>query len=609
MRRFAFIMVFALLAAGASYGQSEEPTSPFQGQPVVPLVDDLDMRLSMARKLMSTMRFQEAADVLELVYERKPDDVLIQNLLRTCYEQLGRYDRSEELLRKALERNPDAFGYRLSLAEALAHQGKRAEAAEAYRQAAANTSQADPSRRQLIVRSMLGGGLDSLALDYIDDVRASQGDSLAFAIERGGIFERRRQYEAAAREYLPLLQNDTTPSAGEAERKLLDLLDYPESSALVEEVLQKKVDSAEDLRAMRLLADYYVKVDRFADAFGYTLKLDSLQERSGLSVMIYVRRCAERHAWVQADSAAAYLLSHYPNSQYETEASFERAQALAELGRPQEAIQVYRDLAAGSPVPQIQNDATYGIATIFYNNLAEYDSALVYYETVVAASSRGRSFLNARLAIPRCQLKAGSLAKATVTLDELMAQRLPDDGREEAQFLHALALFYGHRFDSTKTELHKLMVDFPQGFYVNDALDLLVILGRVEQGEQLLGDYADASYLSFQGKNDAAWTGFEKVADATDRSLADLALHDLTELALNRADTAAALAAVDRLDQECPDSYYRPLGLKIKADILAGRDWPQARQLYRYLLENCQEYPFAAEVREKLRAMDTPPIG
>jgi len=610
MNRFVVLLALSLTLGGPVFAQSDEPTSPFEGLPPIPLVDDIEQKLTLARKMMSVSRFQEAGDLLEILYEKRPDDPLIQNLLRNCYDQLGRYDRSEELLRRALEKSPESFGYQMSLAEVLARQGKRDEAAEVYSRASRNMPPADLSRHQLIVRSMLDSGLDSLALGYIDQTRPILGDSLAFRMERGGILERRRQYEAAAWEYLPLLQNDTTPQAGEAERKLLGLLDYPESSARVEKILVARADSSAGLRAMRLLADYYLKTNRFVDAFDYTLRLDSLEERSGWSVMVYIRRCAERRAWIQADSAAAYMLANYPNSQYETEAAFERARALAELGRPYEAIGVYRELASRSPVPQIRNDAMYGVGTVFYNNLAAYDSALYYYDNVVKTAPRGRSYVAARLAIPRCLLKAGHLARAAEALDELTGQRLPDEGREEVEYLQGLLSFFGHRYDSAGIKLHKLMVDFPRGFYVNDALELLVILGRAGEAEELLGQYADASYLFFRGKSEEARIGLQQVADASDRSLADLALHDLTELAISRADTTAALQAIDRLDQEYPESYYRPLGLKIKADILASTDLPKARQLYRYLLENCQEYPFAAEVREKLRAIETgPPVG
>ena len=79
-----------------------------------------------------------------------------------------------------------------------------------------------------------------------------------------------------------------------------------------------------------------------------------------------------------------------------------------------------------------------------------------------------------------------------------------------------------------------------------------------------------------------------------------------------RADTGAALVALERLATEYPDSYYRPLGIKLKADLLAGsgNDLKQAAELYRYLLENCSEYPFTREVREKLRDLDTRlPVG
>jgi hypothetical protein len=94
--------------------------------------------------------------------------------------------------------------------------------------------------------------------------------------------------------------------------------------------------------------------------------------------------------------------------------------------------------------------------------------------------------------------------------------------------------------------------------------------------------------------------------------LGDLALYEVVEMELKRADTSAALAAIERLVQEYPDSYYRPLGIKLKADLLAGSgdNVSQATELYRFLLENCSEYPFTREVREKLKELDARrPVG
>jgi len=80
----------------------------------------------------------------------------------------------------------------------------------------------------------------------------------------------------------------------------------------------------------------------------------------------------------------------------------------------------------------------------------------------------------------------------------------------------------------------------------------------------------------------------------------------LAELGLKRGDSAEALETINRLVDEFPGSYYSPYGMKTKADMLSetitGRE--EAKQIDRTLLKSFQDYPFATEVRERLRRLE-----
>jgi len=612
MRRSLLWAVLALILVGlySPFGVAQDEPSPFEGKKVMPLVSDADQKLKAARKLIQTERYQEAADLLESLYEADPENPLLQNLLMTCYDQLRRDDRTEEIVRRFLERDPGSFGYRMRLAELLARQGRRDEALEEYRQAASLIPPADLGRHLLVVQSLMDSGMDDDALAYVDQARRALGDSLAFALERGSLLERHRRYSEATREYLPLLQQDTTPEAGVAEKRLMALLEYGESSTLVEPALAAIAgNSAAGLRTMRLLADYYLKAGRFREAFAYTLRQDSLQERSGLPLMVYIRSCRERRAWGEVAAAATYVLERYPGSKFETDASLECAAALAQLGRAHEAIEVYRRLHDNSPHPQLKTDALFGIGAVYYNNLGDIDSALVYFDSIVSAYPRGRNYLGARLIRPRCYLRQGRLDKARSDLTDVASGRLYDEAREEVGYFLGLTDFFARRYDSAQALFRKLTVDFPKGLYVNDALEMLMLFGRASGSTAVLDDYSSAALMKFRGRLDSARQMLVAVTENDDKALADVALFELAELELQRSDTTAALDVIDRLDQRYAESYYRPLALRMKADLLASRPTglDEARRIYRYLLENCSEYPFAGEVRERLRRLETPP--
>jgi hypothetical protein len=72
-------------------------------------------------------------------------------------------------------------------------------------------------------------------------------------------------------------------------------------------------------------------------------------------------------------------------------------------------------------------------------------------------------------------------------------------------------------------------------------------------------------------------------------------------------DSTSALESIDRLDSAFVDSYYRPYGLKLKADMLAGKaeTLDAAKAIYRQLLEQFPNYPFASDIRKRLKQFET----
>jgi tetratricopeptide (TPR) repeat protein len=459
---------------------------------------------------------------------------------------------------------------------------------------------------------MITSGLDKPVFERIDRARERFGNPLLFAIERGSILERQQNYRGAVLEYLPPLLQDTTDDANRAERKLLALLDFETSSAEVERLLKNVADSVSGYRAMRLLTEHYLKAERFDDAFAYALRQDSLEGRSGVPLLTLARRCGERHLWPQVVKMTDFILQKYPDSRYQTEVSFTRAQALAELGRADEAVLVYQRLAEQTDDLQVRTDAIYGLGVLYSEYLGDCERALIYYDSVLNNFPRGRGYLMSWKAKSLCHIRLGHLDQARTLVDQLLQSRLPDDFREEVAFFQGLAEFFDQKYDTAQFMFRKLTVDFPNGFYVNDALRLVLALDDGKALGSTLDDFSAARYAQFRGENDSALVRLYAIADAKPPALGDLALYEVIEMELKRTDTSAALAAIERLVQEYPDSYYRPLGIKIKADLLAGSgdNVSQATELYRFLLENCSEYPFTREVREKLKELDARrPVG
>jgi hypothetical protein len=170
----------------------------------------------------------------------------------------------------------------------------------------------------------------------------------------------------------------------------------------------------------------------------------------------------------------------------------------------------------------------------------------------------------------------------------------------------ALLEFFEKKFDSTKTALRKLMVDHPRGFYVNDAVQLLMVLEEAAGASELLYDYSNALLFGQRRMPDSVEAKLLLIVHSWNKALADVALYKLTLLSIERADSAKAVEYVDQLAAEFPESYYLPYGLKTKADVFMTRadGVQEAKTIYHDLLERYPNYPFISEVREKMRQLE-----
>jgi len=597
------VLVLSMPAGLAEIAQ--KPKEPNLQLSVASPGSEEDQKIRLARKLIREKNYQAASALLETVYEQEKDKPVVLNLLLDCYNYMGYFVKSEMLTRHLVESFPQNYSCRVRLAEVLARQGKIDEAKAAYDKTISLLPDVGLGAYQIVLRSMVSYGFDSLALDLIDTVRERSADTSLFALERGKILEEREEYRPAALEFFVLL-NDTGRVASEAEKRLLALFDYPQSSAEVEKTLLEQVTKTVNFRAAKILSSFYLKAGQFERAFDFAVLQDSLGGQTGNSLMLFMRSCRERKLYTQLTRMAEYILSRYRNRPVIGDTYFLYADALVQLGRFDEAIATYDSIVAVFPRPQDKADALFQIGSIYLNNLNDCSRALTVFDSVVTHYRAGRGYLNARLARPYCYLREGRLDKARTGFENILNSRLNEDMKEEVEYNLALIFFFDRKFDSSQVALRKLMVDYPRGFYINDALLLLVLVGEADGASSLLNDFSDALLFEQMRLPDSTTARLLLIAQDPNQALADVALYKLATLSVDRSDSTKAIEYIDRLAANFPESYYLPYGLKTKADIYVSRldGIEQAKSIYRHLLEKYPNYPFTSEVRKKMRQLE-----
>ena len=170
-------------------------------------------------------------------------------------------------------------------------------------------------------------------------------------------------------------------------------------------------------------------------------------------------------------------------------------------------------------------------------------------------------------------------------------------------YLARLSLFEA-LLDSAGSQFKRLISRYPRGLYVNDALSAMMVLQQgAESDPELLNLYVQAEYFKERRLQDSLIQTLMLLAEHQDTTLADVALLELGNIYLEREDTLLSLEYLNAVGERFPESYFAPYASKLTGDIyfsgLAKKT--EALAIYRALLKNYGAYPFAAELRQKLK--------
>lgn len=601
------LVVAVALTTSTSHAQKPTPQqreevelmNPFKG------MDQTQQKLQTVRSLMRQRDYQNAAALLETLWADNPDDVSVYNLLKSCYNQLKLHEKMLGIVEPRVEAHPDNYAWRIDLAQTLVHLHQHERARREYAKAVALAPTERESARAL--EGMSGAGFDSTALHLIDSLVPGVDNPGPILFQRGRVLEKQKQFGPAAIEYFSLLA-DTTRLGADAEKRLLDLLKFEESSAIVEDHLMGLADTVSNARALRLLSEHYLSSGNPDRGFELAIRRDSLEGGQARALLHYMITCRERKMYEPAARMGRYILDNYDTTPALSQTWFTLGEVLTALGQYDEAQAVYDTAFAGLPRSRDRSEALVRIGRLWLDYRYEPARALTYFDSVVQHYRSGIGYLEALRLRPLSHLRLGDLDRADELFDELNEKQLNELAHEEINYHQGLIHFYRKEYDSAKADFKALMVRYSDGFYINDALKLQMIMDRAQGSDEALYDYSNALLFEQQRMYDSMAVALEKIVAAPSSVLADLALYRLSDLAMNQADTVAALEYVNRMGEKAPESYYYPFGLKLKADVLSQQGDPesmeQARDIYRTLLTEHVNYPFISEVRESLRSLD-----
>jgi tetratricopeptide (TPR) repeat protein len=592
-------------------------------QPVARPVQE-DERLNLARRLISQKQYSEAAYLLEGLLASGAKSPNLENLLLSCYTRLGNNMGAEKLIRGMLEQNSNSLNLIVMLGEQLVQIDRKAEALSYYNQALAQIPPQQTSLYEYLMRSLTDFGFDDRAMELIDSLRIVRGDPALFAVQRGAILEKRSNYAGAAAEYYRILDQDTTAGGIAAERRLLSLLNFDPAAEPVEKSLLEQVEKTGNEAVIRILSAHYIGTGQLDRALHLTMWQDSIiasrpiendsshaplvriNARRGSLLLQFITQCGDREQDDLLIQVADYMNEKLPGETFTMQANLYKAEALNRRKRYEDAVATYR-----SSFRQVQDipgkaDLLYRMGEVYSNGLHDYSAALNCFDSVAAYYQRGLGYLNSMQARPVVFFRMGDMTRAADGFSQLFSRFQADQEAEKQEFYLALINLANHQFDSCGARLEKLVAKYPNGMYINDAIELMLINRQAESYPELRQKLFDAVVYDWRQLPDSARVRFEQVINDEDTSLVDFALYRVADMEAKLGEDEAATKSADQLLTRFTESYYYPMALKIKADILVKKETgeEEASALYKQILADYPNYPFSTQIRKKLRALE-----
>lgn len=570
-----------------------------------------DERVTTARRLMREQQYEAAAALLETIYESNPSDENVANLFRAALLQLKQSDRAVQVLRQQVALHPTNHTYHISLAELLSQSGDRDGARGYYHSALSLVAPYGAYAAQPVIQSMIQYGHQEEAIELIRSLRQESGERLLFSVEEGSLLEKQQRYAEAIALYLPIAVSDSLSLGNQAEKRISGMLAFAESAPAAEAALTNWLSSSPHAaRAAFLLGESYLRTDRFAEATRMSLLQDSLSGRSdGLALVNCMRAAERKHAAAPLLEMSALFLERFGSSTFRPSVLTMRAGALVQLNLSREALALFAEAIPLYPPPH-QIALLTRQAELQLEQLGDPAGALTSLAMIeqlngVTLNQQQRLVL-ARLA-SRAQFALGAFTEAEQGWQAVVQfPQVPDDVAEEASFHRALISSFSGRLDSAESQLKRLTVQFPRGSYVNDCLRLLAVFKDAADAPPLLQRFLDAEKWRMMHQPDSLAAALSDLIAAEDKRLAPVALLERAQDQSAAGDSSKALAALDQLLVQFPEAFQVPYGLKLKGDILAAQPTmhEQARHTYLDLLARYPNFPYAGDVRKKLRELE-----
>jgi tetratricopeptide (TPR) repeat protein len=565
--------------------------------------------VTQADRLMSQGDYQGAVDQLLPLWQANPSDNAVASSLKQAYKGLKDYASVGKIVEQQLTASPDDPGLLAELADTQFRLDEN-EAAVATIEKLLEKGPSEPDRYNIAARAYLNAGHYPEGIATYRRGRAELGDSLIFAQELGRLFEARREYAAAVEEHFRWLAA-SPESRDRAQRRITNLIKVPEAAPQITAALQKIVaEYPKNEYAHTLYGDLLFESGAIDSAFAEYTRADELSSDPGIHRLKGIDRCLETEQYGPAREQAAAFIKQHPDHTKIVQVNFALARAELGLGNPVTAVNMLKDLAGQFPNQGERNRILYEIGDIYRSHTSEMDSARSYFLRVAENQTGGPLKARALMGLAGVEVYFGHLIEADSIYHLALDTRSRPEDTEEIQFRLAEVDLFRGEYDSCLQTLQALTRQHPKGVFVNDALELSVLLGESQDAMNWsLSRYAEALYALRRRDPDSALVLFGQLVQDSANKIADEALFQMGAVHSDRKLYQESLSDYRSLISRYPSSFLVPRAWAEIGMLYEGplQDIKGARDAYQTILEDYRDSPVAEEARLRLQRLGQMP--
>ena len=564
-------------------------------------------QMSLARQYEKQGRLEDALKIYIELRAERPEDVELMARIQGVYKELKRYPQLIEFLNHRLDKSPGNLDLHMALGEVFFLSGQVQQARETWLEAI-RLSPGKEINYLRVGRAFWERGMLAEAEEVFLRGRKVLSDKTLFAEPLARIYELGAKYRAATGEYLTWLTLDVRRMSY-VNARLAQFHEDPQVGAMVQEALSSAVGKDPQLLEFRhLFGHHLIRMGKPDLAYEQFLILNDREKgSSGKVLMGFAKRCAELGYHAAAIKACQEVVVRYPDEPTAGQAQLAVGDNLAAMQRYQDALAAYEELILRHPKSSAAAEALYASGEIHFLHLNDTESALTAYRVLAAQAGGLVRSPDAAFRIGDCLEVKGDLQGAREQYQLLARVRGPEEVQEKAAYKLAELSFLEGKFEQAKEGFDKLVSDFPQGFYVNDALVYSLFLeDGLSQGEEALKAYAQAMSLGLQRNYRMALSAYQQVMDQfPSTNLGDYILMETAQLREKSGQHQEALADLNKLIADYPQSRLCPEAQRRIGEIyeLRLKDLTMAIQAYEQVLSDYPRYLFYDDVRKKVRRL------